>query len=269
MTLAILSSILALAGIVIAPLLVKLYNSFPESWLLDYETDSSVISAKRLGLRYIFLLTPILAVCFGLFLPINPQIFNQQQWGQLLAFLFTTSLLALVFVADELNRVIPDQLLLMLFLPSLLAIWGDLQHGSLWLAPGTPWYFLLLSRFAGFIIGGGILLIIALVGQFFTGGEVMGFGDIKLGAVCGLLVTGFGIPFLLFSAFTLAALQAIPILIKRNLQTKGQLEKPEEDVHFSQDPNYIAFGPFLAMSTVLFLLLESPIQVYIARTLML
>jgi leader peptidase (prepilin peptidase)/N-methyltransferase len=134
--------------------------------------------------------------------------------------LFCSALIIITFI-DLKENIIPD----VLSLPFLLL--GFLM--SFFLKNLSP-----LNSMLGILVGGGILLLVAILGGFLFKKEAMGGGDIKLAAMVGAFL-GWQLTFLsLFLSFLLGAIIGIIILIKN----KGQ-----------SDP--IPFGPFIALGTII------------------
>ena len=97
-------------------------------------------------------------------------------------------------------------------------------------------------------------------------------GDVKLLFLCGLLSGLKGLIFVIFIAFITAGVVAVPMLIRKRIRIANEekairespdpakarkiLMKKKREMHFADDPDYLAFGPFLILGTVLFLLYE-------------
>lgn len=102
-----------------------------------------------------------------------------------------------------------------------------------------PWWRSLL----GLVIGGGLLVLIAVGGKWVFGREAMGGGDIKLTAMMGVFI---GYPYILLMFFMAAiAASVVGIIMMIGWGKKGR------------DP--IPFGPFLALGCILTLLLGKPL----------
>jgi len=89
----------------------------------------------------------------------------------------------------------------------------------------------------GFAIGGGGLLMIALLGALLFRKESMGMGDIKLAAMVGVFLGVKGVAFTLLFAFFVAALFSIGAMALKKANRKSQ----------------IPFGPFIAVASVVYL----------------
>ncbi len=90
----------------------------------------------------------------------------------------------------------------------------------------------------GLAVGGGGLLLVALLGGALFGKESMGMGDIKLAAMIGIFLGVQGTAFALFAAFFIAALFSFGAMALKKATRKSQ----------------IPFGPFLAIGTFVYLL---------------
>ncbi len=138
-------------------------------------------------------------------------------------FLFVAALVTITFI-DLDHQIIPDVIslpgvvvgLLFSFLVSHLGFWNS---------------------FIGVIIGGGVLLAVALGYKAITGREGMGGGDIKLLAMIGAFLGWQSVPFTLFVASCFGSIIGIVVMIRRHADS--QLPLP--------------FGPFLALGAVSYL----------------
>ena len=137
--------------------------------------------------------------------------------------LLALSVLAAIFLIDLRTFLIPDELTI----PSI-AVFAVL---NLWL--GMTW----TSLLAGVLVGGGFFLFLYLV----TRGRGIGDGDIRLGALMGVLVGWPHIFLAIFFSYMIGAPVAILLLALKKKTLK--------------DP--IPFGPFLTFSAALVLLFGS------------
>jgi leader peptidase (prepilin peptidase)/N-methyltransferase len=154
-------------------------------------------------------------------------------------FLFAalTAILVAVTMIDYDCQIIPDSLVL------LITILGAL-HLYYVLLPSFG-KAVLLDRAAGFLLGGGLFFLIAVVSR---GG--MGGGDIKLAAALGLWFGWKELLLLIFTAFVTGAIVSVFLLVTH---IKGRKEG-------------IPFGPFLAFSAYLVSLYGSELMNWYLRT---
>jgi len=105
-----------------------------------------------------------------------------------------------------------------------------------------------VDSLTGIVLGGGILIAIALVYHFVTGKEGMGVGDIKFLAMIGAFIGWKGVVFTLFTASIVGSVAGIVVMVL-----------------FSRSSKYaLPFGPFLALGgTIYFFYGASLIQWYI------
>jgi len=277
----ILPLIFAAAGALIAAPLHLIYNRLPESWLQDYDydpQDSGARPAKRMKLiPHSLILIPVIALLFFFGAYLNPLFFENKQIFRILLMFFPVAPFALIVMSDKLNRIIPDQLVLFAGAISIFGFLSDGLYGSLWF-PGKPLYFALLNRVLGAVIGAGLLWGIGFIGSIISKQEAMGQGDVKFIFACGLLSGAYGLIFVFFFAFIIGGVAAVPLLVRKRMRisreeksiressnpakARRRLEKEKEAIPFSEDPDYIAFGPFLALGAVCFLLFETPVCAY-------
>ena len=110
-------------------------------------------------------------------------------------------------------------------------------------------YKLILASFYGLIIGGGIFYLLFQTSR----GEWIGGGDVKLGAVLGIIVGGpWQALLLLFVASCLGTLFSLPMLLT------GKASKTSK----------IPFGPFLIAATIIVYLFGSSIIAWYKKLLM-
>lgn len=195
---------------------------------------------KALSWQYplVELVTGILFIVTWLYLPngVIPGLMVQNPSGFLIkiAYFGIVSMLIVIFFADSKYHIIPDQIQLVLFGFALIIL---PQHG------------LIINIFIDHVLA--CLLVAAPIYFLYwvTKGKGMGFGDVKLAFIIGLLMgikSGF---LVLYMAFILGALIGVTLMIfkKRGLKSK------------------IAFGPFLVLSLFTFLLWQDRIFQFIKR----
>jgi prepilin signal peptidase PulO-like enzyme (type II secretory pathway) len=217
--------------------LTVLFGRLPPSWLTDYgETDLTAAAlAQHRAVRWPALLGPALgdALVFWLGYRLTglvPLLAIQILVGQILI---------LIIMADFGTRIIPDQLVIAL-LPGGLLLW-------LLDNPAAPpgWLIGLLLRLLAGVLAGAILAACGWLAGKIMKREAMGMGDVKLLAACGWLVGLDQLPFLYLLSFLTAAFVAVPILL-------GRIRRPEQSAE-------IAFGPYIALATLLLLLCKDEI----------
>lgn len=173
--------------------------------------------------------------------------------------IFTLILFSYIFVADLKTRIIPDQFTGSLLFVSLFWMVYDL---SVIQQTGEVWYYGIANRLLGGIAGGAALWIIAAVGSRLLKQDAMGMGDVKLLAVCGLLVGIKGIFAVLILSFLLAfipaLIQKIKSLSARNkpvIQRNPAMRRnPVQQGSLPPKDNQLPFAPFILLASTLFLL---------------
>lgn len=190
--------IAVILGLLSGLAVVYIFNRMPASWLCDYDEepgeelkDPQIQRIKGWPWRWVY---AGLFACIALrlvFAEIHEpphgfdglpadtiQIMSQ---GQLmLAGIFTCFALVIIGIADHKYMIVPDQFVIMLAIASL---------GFL------PLHHEIIQPLGGLTIGGGIMLIVALMGRMIYKKDVMGMGDVKLCAAMGL---GLGIRGMIF-----------------------------------------------------------------------
>lgn len=104
-----------------------------------------------------------------------------------------------------------------------------------------------VNMILGMIVGGGIFLVITLLGGLIAGKEAMGFGDVKLMGALGLYFGLSGIIAISLIAFLLGAIISI-ILLSAKIKNSSE---------------YIPFGPFIVIASLIVLLVPFEILVTI------
>ena len=229
-----------LTGLVFGTGLMLAFQRMPAQWLMDYgdEDHEAVAVARRKFFRFPFPGVFLLVLADGLVFAISWLVLGPVP--DLVVILFLAQPLLLIMVSDLLTRIIPDQLVLAL-IPGGIALWliDSLSGRSEWLAGlGLR---VLAGLTAGFFLFGCGWLAAKIMHR-----EAMGMGDVKLLAACGFLTGLADLPFLFFLSFITAALVAVPMLLKR-------LRNPDAEPE-------IAFGPYIALATLLVLVLNSKLH---------
>lgn len=144
-------------------------------------------------------------------------------------FAFVSSLIVITFI-DLDHQIIPDVISL----------------------PGIPLGFLASfvlpeitykESLIGIVIGGGLLLLVAIGYEFIAKKEGMGGGDVKLLAMIGAFLGWKGVLFTIFSGSLVGTVIGVTIMVAQGKDSKYA----------------IPFGPFLSMGALLYLFFGEPI----------
>ena len=145
-----------------------------------------------------------------------------------LKYLLLTPLLISVLTIDFKEHIIPDRLILILF-----------EIGMIFsIIEGFDSLNIFVDRILGMVIGFGIFGIITLIGGLLAKKKAMGYGDVKLMAVLGLIFGEIGILMIIVIAFLIAALVSIVLLVAKKKK-------------FTE---YIAFGPYISIASFIVML---------------
>lgn len=160
---------------------------------------------------------------------------------QFFAGIILFSILLAVTFTDLETGLIPDKLNLAGAIAglSLSALFPELQHR-------TIWYEGLFASAMGLLIGGGILYLVGMLGDFIFKKETMGGGDIKLLAMMGAFLGTQKI----FFVFMLSPIPAAPIALFLKLTRKAET---------------LPFGPYLALTGAIFFVAGDPIVAWILK----
>lgn len=142
-----------------------------------------------------------------------------------ISYAILSSILIIIFFIDLDHQIIPDSLVIAILVISILPI-------------ARSSFSFILSHIYGLLFGGGLFLIIAVV----TNGA-MGGGDIKLMGALGLFFGLNKIIFITVISFILGAVISV-ILISVKLKSRK---------------DYIPFGPFIAVATLICIFYYMPI----------
>lgn len=271
-------------GIAVGFLVSVVFNKLPESWLQDYGYDPSAPDfrlSKRMKLVPHTIISCIFCVCayaaaayfnYSRFIIQGNILFEHGKPIRMSVVLLAIPVIMIVMISDRLNRIIPDQCWIALLLLGIISAIADFTEGSVWYYSDSFTYWPILSRFIAMLLGAGVLFLIEFICETFLGREGMGQGDMKLLGACGMLVGLEGMLVLVYVAVFSALIFAIPLFINKRLriareekeirESANPVKKRQEiraakaNIHFADDPDYLAFGPFLALGAAVYLVLE-------------
>ncbi len=254
-----------------------IFRIIPEKWLQDYDFNPNSPKyrpSKRMKLFPHGLFSSCFcAASYGaatylsygfLFNPVKPL--------HLIVIFLAIPVVVIVMMSDRLNRIIPDQCSVFLLVLGVIGCVGEYFEDSIWFTPMAPWYYAVINRIIAMVVGFGFLWLIEFFCETFLGKEGMGQGDMKLLGACGLMVGCYGLVVLIYVTAITSVFFAIPLLIRKRIRIANEekeireskdpvaarraLNKKKSEIHFADDPDYIAFGPFLAFGAAFFLLFE-------------
>jgi prepilin signal peptidase PulO-like enzyme (type II secretory pathway) len=202
---------------------IYVFNKVPSKWLCDYdEVPDDRHLPPRIG-RYpwapLFSLVFATAACKAFLV----------SWFYGAAALPALWLLLLIGLSDIKYRIIPDQFVI------LLAVTGI---GFAAIDRGNLGRYAFLSPLFGLLAGGGLFFAIMLLGRLIAKKEIMGFGDVKLTAVCGLIAGLQGI----VAIMIMTALSSAAVLSFR--LARGSIRATDET----------PLGPFIAGAAAVYLM---------------
>ena len=264
-------------GLIEGFLITFIFAKLPEKWLQDYGYDPKapdfrlskrmkifphgLISALFLSAAYLF--TVVYSYDF---------FFTNHSFLRLVSLIIVLPIIIMIAMSDRLNRIIPDEFSIALFLTGFLEYGADLARCAVWFSPYVPWYYPLISRVVAGILGFGVLWLIGFITVTFFGKEGMGQGDMKLLGACGFLTGLHGLILVVYIGIIMAAVFAVPMFVMKRIRiykenkmiresadpvaARRELMKKKAAMHFADDPDYLAFGPFLAIGAAIFLVLE-------------
>ncbi len=165
---------------------------------------------------------PAVELVTGALFALLYRIYGLTPWTAISVY-FVCSLLV-VTLTDLDCQIIPDEITIVGMLAGLLAsFFFPALQGETWGKAGIG------DSVLGLLVGGGLLFLIGLVGDFVFKKESMGGGDVKLLAMLGAFVGPEGT----LAVFFLAPVLALPVGLALKLTRKAEV---------------IPFGPYLALS---------------------
>ena len=209
-------------GLVSIPVMMGILNRMPAKCFCDYDEEPQEChQAPRFTLTqgitagiYLVLVFVLLYWRFGFSL----------QWFLLCIHCLV---LAMIALSDLRFSIIPDELLIADGICSVLIVVPDIVT--------APSLRTVLFPLLGVLVGAGFILALNLLGRLFYHKDVLGMGDLKLLAVCGLVCGPSGILIAAFLGILCAGLFfAFAILLKR-----------------MKSDQFCPFGPFLILGVCL------------------
>ena len=158
----------------------------------------------------------------------------------LIKYALLTPMLLSAFVIDFKHKIIPDRLNLTIFEVGIVIAF---LYGFSNVA-------ITIDLLFGMLAGGAIFAIIALIGGMIYGKEAMGLGDVKFIAALGLYFGLTNIVIISVMSFLLGAIVGIILIVFR-------VKKSNE---------YIPFGPFIVISTLICTFLPAELIIGMMRT---
>jgi len=264
------------AGALLGLLVTYMFGKFPEKWLQDYDYDPKAPNfriAKRMKMVPHGIITCIgLAACYIVSVIFAADFYIVPYPMRIIVIYLLMPVLFLIFMADKLNRIIPDQFSVFILFLGILSAISDYTEGTIWFSQDAAWFAPMLNRIIAAVAGGGFLLLIGFLSMTFAGKEGMGQGDMKLMFALGLLSGCYGLVVILYVSVFTALIFAIPLLIrkykrkreeekiiknsKNPSKKRRELELARSRIHYAEDPDYLAFGPFLATGCAVFIAME-------------
>ncbi|MCR5199742.1 MAG: A24 family peptidase [Saccharofermentans sp.] len=271
------AAVAAILGAIVGYAQTFVFAKIPEKWLQDYgvkETDPDFRLSKRMKLIPHGVLSALFcAAIYTLFVVFSFNAYvSPPAFFHVIALFLATPVIVIVMMSDRLNRIIPDECSIALAIIGVFLIIGDFFERDVWFTEQAAWYVPLLNRIIAALIGGGVLFLINFICLTFLGKEGMGQGDMKLLAACGLITGCYGLIVVLYVGIIVALFFAVPLIIrkyKRKADEKKEIANAEDpaakrleiarrkaQIHFADDPDYLAFGPFLALGTAVYMAME-------------
>ncbi|MBR2821542.1 MAG: prepilin peptidase [Clostridiales bacterium] len=265
------------AGVLAGAIITYLFGKFPDKWLQDYGVtpeDPDYRPSKRMRPFPEGLIAAVfcaVSYCATVFFCKEAYIDTFKPM-HLAVILLVIPTLALVMMADKLNRIIPDQFTIFIGVCGILSVLADVFEGSVWFSPDVKWWIPILNKVIASLVGAGFIWLIASLSLTFLGREGMGLGDVWLLLATGLVTGCYGLIVLIYVAIFAALFFAVPMLVRKIKRLNAEkkriknakdpraekllIQREKAKIHFAEDPDYLAFGPFLALGCAVFAVME-------------
>lgn len=265
------------AGVLAGAIITYLFGKFPDKWLQDYGVtpeDPDYRPSKRMRPFPEGLIAAVfcaVSYCATVFFCKEAYIDTFKPM-HLAVILLVIPTLALVMMADKLNRIIPDQFTIFIGVCGILSVLADVFEGSVWFSPDVKWWIPILNKVIASLVGAGFIWLIASLSLTFLGREGMGLGDVWLLLATGLVTGCYGLIVLIYVAIFAALFFAVPMLVRKIKRLSAEkkriknakdpraekllIQREKAKIHFAEDPDYLAFGPFLALGCAVFAVME-------------
>ena len=265
------------AGVLAGAIITYLFGKFPDKWLQDYGVtpeDPDYRPSKRMRPFPEGLIAAVFcAVCYCATVFFCKEAYiDTFKPMHLAVILLVVPTLALVMMADKLNRIIPDQFTIFIGVCGILSVLADVFEGSVWFSPDVKWWIPILNKVIASLVGAGFIWLIASLSLTFLGREGMGLGDVWLLLATGLVTGCYGLIVLIYVAIFAALFFAVPMLVRKIKRLNAEkkriknakdpraekllIQREKAKIHFAEDPDYLAFGPFLALGCAVFAVME-------------
>ncbi len=251
-------------------------NKIPAAWLCDYnETPSEeLLSGKRVNYKSAGIILSFVSAACLVFCRLQ---FNKGFDIYFIVLSLIIMLALMIAVCDIKYTIIPDQFTAAVGVLGIIISVYDLVRGFGILH--TAWW----SPLAGAAIGAGTMMFIDFIGMIVYKKDGMGFGDVKLFAAIGIM-TGFpGTLYTFALSLVIASLCFAVIIIVFHIKGRGSdedektedeaedkpedmtaeeknevsdSEETEEDVEeemYDKGGQYLAFGPYIAISVICYI----------------
>jgi prepilin signal peptidase PulO-like enzyme (type II secretory pathway) len=222
---------------------IYVFNKMPAKWLCDYnETPDERHIPPRIG-KY-----PWGLVFSAILATASFKVGYMISWQYAIAVLPALWSLLIISISDKKYRIIPDQFIIVLAVTGIGFVTLGMKLLPSYLLGGTDIFifsekFSFMSPVIGLLIGGGSFFLVGTIGKFVMKKDIMGFGDVKLIGTCGLISGAYGIlMIMILTALTSAVFFSVQLARKK---LKAQ--------------DTAALGPFIALSTGLFLIFPKEI----------
>ena len=223
--------LIAFLGLIVGKLTAWCNIRLPENKKI-FSKEFFEINKKGIENNYIIMiLTAVLYVAVLYKIGLKDGFFSNLE---LIKFLILIQMLISTFFIDLKHRIIPNRLTLTIFEIGLVIMF----------VYGINNINVFKNMFLGMLSGAAIFIAITLLGGILAGKEAMGLGDVKFMGAVGLFYGPTLIAEISLLSFLLAAISAIVII-------------PARKFIFKTEDEYIPFGPFLVISSVACIFLES------------
>jgi prepilin signal peptidase PulO-like enzyme (type II secretory pathway) len=237
------AAVTALLGVVAGFGIIYVFNKMPAKWLCDYgETPDESHIPPRIG-KY-----PWGLVFSAVLATASFKVGYMISWQYAVAALPALWSLLIIGISDKKYRIIPDQFVIVLAVTGIGFVTLGMQLLPEKILDELGMFVFskqlsFISPVVGLLIGGGTFFLTGTIGRLVMKKDILGFGDVKLVATCGLISGVYGIlMIMILTALTSAVFFSVQLARKKLMA---------EDT--------AALGPFIAVSTGLYLIFPQEI----------
>ena len=256
-------------GICISLFVFAIYNRIPDKWLQEWDANPDTPDfrkAKRLDHLPHFIVLSCISIA-AIYIILNTQPDGSLNNIENIVFLLLIYPgLALLFISDLQNRIIPHQFLaylLIIVICKSIFFSFEYQPDQIFFFNGIHF----VKEIGMKLLESTLLSLFFFIPAFLflriKKTEAIGFGDIKLIFTCSMLCGIYGTFWIIAASFLFAGITGAVSYLYRYTKTVKKKSLPrtqQAKTHFAEDPAYLPLAPFLTVFSFLYLSLHEMIS---------